>query len=118
MAVKVEGGISEIRFDYTTPGLETGVMITVVSAGVLLLYILIWILKRRNRDEIEYPEGETLLTDWRRQEIGELSAKAEVYTSTLDRLEDLENTAKIELKDQSEGFGGGFKINLDSFEDK
>ena len=83
-----------------------------------MIYVLIWLLGRKRRDEIEYPEGEALLTDWRRQEIGELSAKAEVYTSTLDKLEDLENTAKIELADNKDGFKGGFNINLDSFEDK
>lgn len=41
MAVRVPAGPVTIRFDYTTPGLRTGAMISGVSLALLLLYLLI-----------------------------------------------------------------------------
>ena len=41
MAVKVPAGKSEIRFDYTTPGLSMGAVITLLSAVLLGLYLFL-----------------------------------------------------------------------------
>ena len=40
MAVKVPVGESEIRFDYYTPGLNTGFFLTVGSVGAFVLYVV------------------------------------------------------------------------------
>ncbi|MEE1161079.1 MAG: YfhO family protein, partial [Acutalibacteraceae bacterium] len=41
MAVKVDAGVSEIRFNYTAPGLVNGLLITGGACALLLIYILI-----------------------------------------------------------------------------
>ncbi len=41
MAVKVPAGSSTIRFSYTTPGLALGALVTVLSAGLLVLYVFL-----------------------------------------------------------------------------
>lgn len=41
MAVRVPAGSSEIRFDYETPGLKLGIMVTAGAFLLLLLYLLI-----------------------------------------------------------------------------
>lgn len=38
MAVRCPAGVSEIRFEYTTPWLKTGIIMSVVTLAVLLLY--------------------------------------------------------------------------------
>ena len=41
MAVKVPAGTAEIRFNYHTPGLNAGLVITAGSALVLAAYVLL-----------------------------------------------------------------------------
>lgn len=41
MAVDCKAGTSEIRFEYTTPGLYTGIAVTGGSVGVFIIYLLI-----------------------------------------------------------------------------
>ena len=41
MAVKVPAGRSDIRFDYETPGLKLGLLITLGAAAVLALYLVL-----------------------------------------------------------------------------
>ena len=66
MAVKVEKGASTIRFDYNTPGLYYGVLISAASVLLYILYLLssrMWI--KNHPAETEYPEGDILLEKWR-----------------------------------------------------
>ena len=112
MAVKVGAGDSEIRFDYMTPGLFTGVKITAVSAVVLLVYILVYtFVFRKKTVENKYPEGETLLKEWRRQEIQE---ENEENTAKDDGDEEIgEELATEDNGVSATGFKGGFVINTD-----
>ncbi len=41
MAVRVPAGRAEIRFDYRTPGLTAGLLITLAAAGGLVLYLVL-----------------------------------------------------------------------------
>lgn len=41
MAVKIPAGKSEIRFNYTTPGLSMGALITLLSALLLCVYLFL-----------------------------------------------------------------------------
>lgn len=48
MAVLAPGGNNVIRFEYTTPGLAAGFIITIVSAAILALYLLaVWLLRKK-----------------------------------------------------------------------
>ena len=111
MAVKVGAGDSEIRFDYTTPGLLTGVKITAISAAVLLLYTLIFVLyNRKHPAKNSYPEGKELLKMWRKQELFELNEEKPQEPVKKSILESLPEDISIGQNNQ---FTGGFTINTD-----
>ncbi len=110
MAVKVTQGLSEIRFNYTTPGLANGLIITTLSSAILLIYIIIFTLWSRKRVIYNnYPEGDALIKDWKNAELLEETETdtEEVEAETPAETEDLE-IPKIE-----NGFEGGFKVNTD-----
>ncbi len=107
MAVKVPAGESEIRFNYTTPGLSRGIMITVISAAVLLIYILsftIWSVK--HKAETVYPEGKKLLKEWRHQELAEIKIDYEHHDKKKSLLE-----TSLEPEENESEFTGGFRID-------
>ena len=110
MAVKVEKGKSVIRFDYETPYLLTGIKITFVSAVVLLLYILGFIIYSKKRNvSVEYPEADYLIDMWTNQENNEAEEEYlefPVKKSILDDIPQIEPPADT-------GFKGGFIINTD-----
>ena len=115
MAVKVPSGNSVIRFDYETPGLLTGIKITVISALILIIYVIVFsIYNRKRRTVAIYPEGVSLIKEWKRQETEEpmIEEASEPKPSILD--DDIE----IEIPDIDEGFEGGFKINIDIEKDE
>lgn len=65
MAVAVEKGTSVIRFNYRTPGLDTGIYVSLISLIVFLVYfILCSIYKSTHPSNTKYPEGEKMLNDW------------------------------------------------------
>ena len=47
MAVAVDSGVSEIEFRYETPGLKLGIIITSVSAIILVVYSVVFITKSK-----------------------------------------------------------------------
>ena len=110
MAVKVEKGKSVIRFDYETPYLLTGIKITFVSAVILLLYILGFIIYSKKRNvSVEYPEADYLIDMWTNQENNEAEEEYlefPVKKSILDDIPQIEPPADT-------GFKGGFIINTD-----
>ena len=118
MAVKVDAGVSEIRFNYTTPGLVKGLLITGGACILLLLYIIVWsIYKKRHSPNNYYPEGEELIKKWREQDREDalkiLAARfpEKIKESILDDDSDI-NIPHIE-----NGFDGGFKIDSDMLDD-
>ena len=124
MAVVVEPGTSVIRFDYTTPGLDAGIYITLVSIIVFLIYFIICGIhgSRRSFAEPRYPEGEKLLGRWRREELAKavsenLSAQdmPEDSPSLLDKLDGQLTEPSFEPPG---GTDGGFTVNLNVFDDE
>ena len=72
MAVAVGEGVSEIEFRYETPGLKAGIIISVTAVIVLIFYVIIYSLyARRHGKTCHYPEGEKLLSDWKKAEKAE-----------------------------------------------
>jgi len=120
MAVLVPNGKSTVRFDYTTPGLAIGIMVSVASFAVLLIYgFICFIIKRKKGSGYtDYPEGDSLIISWRMQEIEE--AKADVLnTEELPAGPSLlEKAEKSENDFLDSHIEGGFKINTDLFNDK
>ena len=111
MAVKVPQGESEIRFNYITPGLISGIKITTVSAAVLLVYILVYLLWSKNhKTETYYPEGEKLLNEW-------LLAEENEKTEQKTKLSILDDSPDIDIPSFNQGFSGGFKIDTEAFDD-
>lgn len=116
MAVKVNSGVSDIRFTYTTPGLSDGVKITFFAATVLLLYIIAFTVWSNKHKAVNvYPEGEILLKEWRKQEIDE---------ARKNLLEKAEETPKKSIlytdKDAEtsphQSIDGGFSIDPNAFD--
>ena len=65
MAVPVTAGESEIVFTYKTPGLTTGITISLSAAGVLICYLAaVFVWRRKHPATATYPEGEELLSRW------------------------------------------------------
>ncbi len=108
MAVLVPAGESEIRFNYTTPGLKTGLLVTFVSAILLILYTAIFLIsKSKCTVENDYPEGEILLQKWKLSEVEEPSPEEQIAKSEslLDAID------SIKIPSIENGFEGGFKVN-------
>lgn len=63
MAVRVAAGQHSIEFRYKTPGLLTGMKISVVALAATVVYLLVIFYRRRQSPAafaVEYPEGEEL----------------------------------------------------------
>lgn len=118
MAVAVPAGYSTIRFEFMTNGLIEGIEITLVSAVVFLLYLIIFLLwNRKHKATVEYPEGEELLNAWREQEILD-AVREEERTRENEKpsLPDFDFGTNIPSSEQ--GFEGGFTINIDNDEEE
>ena len=110
MAVRVGAGKSTIRFDYMTPGLVTGLMITGGTAAVLAIYLIACLLYEKHKKPTAYPEGEELLKKWSKEE--EIKENEEEANEMLL----LEPDTRVEERPKP-GFDGGFRVDTDSFED-
>lgn len=114
MAVKVPKGNSVIRFNYQTPGLKTGILITSICCFVFIIYIIVFCLfSRKHNPKNIYPEGDILIQEWISQEVQSDPPKIPTpkKPSILDDIPD------INIFEISEGFEGGFKINNDILKD-
>lgn len=120
MAVKVPSGKSEIRFNYMTPGLYCGVIITTSAAIILFLYIIIFsaLKKSFTKNEI-YPEGKQLLSEWHKQELLELKINSDNSAGNIIKKADINITAEKNNTDIPNpfSFDGGFKINVEAFDE-
>lgn len=122
MAVAVPAGTSEIRFEYRTPLLETGLKVTGGAAVVAVVYILLFMLFGRKRSTaIFYPEGERLLENWRRQDREEaelILSAALTEKSPQSILDDYpDDGTELELPHTEGGFDGGFSIDTRLFDE-
>ncbi len=110
MAIVVPEGESVIRFDYETPGLITGLGITIGAALIMLIYLVIWLfISRKNALVPEYPEGDEMLDNWLQLELEEKIAEA-TAPQKQSILDDIPGTQMPELEEK---YQGGFTINLD-----
>ncbi len=121
MAVPVDAGTSVIRFTYRTPGLDSGIYISLISIIVFLIYFIICgIYYNSHSTEFSYPEGERLLDRWRGENL------TETVQLSLDSLIDDDNTPSLlDMLDNDfatpepvNSNDGGFEINLDAFNDR
>lgn len=115
MAVKVNSGVSDIRFTYKTPGLANGIKITFFASLVLLLYIVIFSVRSgKHKATNMYPEGEILLKEWRKQEIEEarqsLLEKEKPKKSILYANKDAKTSSH-------QSIDGGFSIDPNAFDE-
>lgn len=114
MAVAVDEGVSEIRFNYKNTGLSLGVSVTLGAVAIFIIYMLASLIYIKNHPyDTEYPEGQNLLDAWHADAIAELTpdfAEDEIpLKSILDRLDDQPTTQNNELV-------GGFKIDENVFD--
>ena len=111
MAVKVGVGDSVIRFRYETPGLITGIKISLISATIFLIYIIVFLILNRNKKiKICYPEGDRLLEEWKSQIISE---ENEQYEETPPKPNILDFETEDIKGENKSNFNGGFIINTD-----
>ena len=121
MAVKVDAGDSEIRFDYMTPGLTIGIKITTLSAALLLIYMIAFMIYKKNhKPDLKYPEGDALLKAWGEQELEEirlgLEKEQEKAKNEKPRRNIYDDNSNIDIPAEKSAFEGGFKINPNAFE--
>ena len=118
MAVVVPEGLSEIRFDYTTPLLKEGIYISIGSAAVLLIYIIVCLLIKRKKQENEvYPEGEDLLDKWSKEEFKENYSHIGEFEKTESLLDSLDKNKDIFIPNTNKKYNG-FNIDFSAFEDE
>lgn len=114
MAVAVPSGDSVIRFDYETPGLKLGIMITLGSALVFIIYFIVSLIFIKHYEcESIYPEGDALIERWKSED--NFSPDDDDFDissrSILDDIDDIDNVSPP----INGGFEGGFTINTDLF---
>ena len=115
MAVEVPAGVSEIRFDYTPPYLNTGLIISGGALVIFIIYILAaFSYKRSHLTEECYPEGDSLIDAWSKEEY-ENSVLEENYETqgVLDKLP--ENPEEF-IPMSTHKYQTGFQIDTSVFE--
>ena len=119
MAVKVDAGVSTIRFEYLTPGLADGLIITGGACAILLAYILIFsIYSKHRRPDEHYPEGDRLIKKWREQDLEEARRLlAERFPQDI-KPSLLDDEPGIQIPHIENGFSGGFRIDPGIYDDK
>jgi len=110
MAVAVDVGVSEIRFNYKNTGLSLGVTVTVCAAVIFMIYMLISaIYIKKHPTDTEYPEGNNLLEQWHTDDIAE---SALMYRDDVIPLKSiLDSLDEDALPVQNTELTGGFKIS-------
>ena len=116
MAVAVDEGVSEIRFNYRNTGLALGTAVTLGAVAIFIIYMLASLIYIKNHPtDTEYPEGNNLLDAWHADDIAEsvldVTDDEIPIKSILDRLDDEPITQNNELV-------GGFKIDENIFNEE
>lgn len=116
MAVAVDEGVSQIRFDYQNTGLGLGVTVTVGAAIVFIIYILISLVyTQKHPTDTEYPEGDKLLETWEAEDNFEdiVSEGSSIpLRSILDSLDE------EHFPTENSEIQGGFKIDPNAFDEE
>jgi uncharacterized membrane protein YfhO len=114
MAVKVPAGESAIRFNYQPPALKLGLLITIGSCILFIIYIFAFLLfSRKHNSKNVYPEGDIMLHEWLAEETADdLPLIPKKQNKSI-----LDDDPQINIPDVNSGFEGGFKINNDILKD-
>lgn len=113
MAVKVPKGESTIRFNYKTPYLSLGIVITVASAVVLGVYLLIFAAwNKKHPTALTYPEGDALMDMWKEEELYDAVEKSQTQEPFWD-----EDFRIIDIPPRPNGLDGGFLVDNSIFDD-
>ncbi len=113
MAVYAKAGTNKIVFNYTTPGLKMGIVITAASLLVFVIYTLTCLLlkKKGKISGLAYPEGEELIEQFKR----DVAVECMMASDSAMRQDDLTSydIQTIYGDDDSADFKRGFWINTD-----
>ncbi len=116
MAVAVDKGVSEIRFNYKNTGLALGVSVTLGAAVVFVIYMLISALYiKKHPSDTKYPEGDALIDGWVIENTAELVSNEGESIPIKSILESLDEET---FPKQSNEFVGGFKIDSQAFDEE
>ena len=112
MAVLAPEGVCEIVFEFETPGLKVGIIITLITVVLIAVYLGAVRIKRsiRPTPPPEYPEGDVISEHNRLYEAANYAAENPDDDYLLDNLEGLNI-------DAYSGFNGGFVIDDSAVED-
>ncbi len=119
MAVKVEAGESTITFAYKNPYSALGIKISIGAAAAFAVYAIICIILRKKRREVEYPEGDMLISRWTEYDVADTFEEENgvdegndgEYKSSLDAI--AEELGKRYPVRENKEFTGGFTINAE-----
>lgn len=119
MAVLAKEGTNTIEFKYTTPGLNYGILITLVSLLVLVIYLIIsHFYIKKTQPEVSYPEGDELLAKWEKDEEAESQTIEQILEKDYwEKLTDKKEEVKEEVKEENQ-FNNGFFIDLSFLDDE
>lgn len=107
MAVVVPSGQQSIVFTYTPPMLYTGINVTVVSAVVLVVYVVLaFVISKKRKSEECYPEGNDLLEFWAKDLLDGYSLAEEENAGA--------NEEQVETIQHSK-YKNGFVVDLSDF---
>ncbi len=112
MAVAVDSGVSEIRFNYKNTDLAFGIAITVAAVMIFMIYLVVSLLYLKNRRvKNEYPEGRVLLDMWHKEDMAEILSNMdkEKSDSLFDQIEKTKYDTHGKIK-------GGFNVEADIFD--
>lgn len=113
MAVPVEAGVSEIRFNYKNPGLVPGFTVTLITAVIFIAYMALSTLYiKKHPTDTEYPEGDQLLEKWSSDTQDGIEAESLPLQSIFDVLENKAEPV------QNKNFLGGFTIDESAFSEE
>ena len=112
MAVLAPEGVCEIVFEFETPGLKVGIIITLITVVLIAVYLGAVRIKRSIRPTPPpgYPEGDVISEHIRLYEAANYAAENPDDDYLLDNLEGLNI-------DAYSGFNGGFVIDDSAVED-
>ena len=110
MAVAAPAGECEIYFEYKTPGLYYGVLISGICLIIFVLYTLIAVrFASRHPSDGNFPEGDELLERWRAYDTADAVLEAESQEEPIAFEDDFPDINFAE---------GGFIVNKDAFSQK
>ena len=114
MAVCAPKGVTNIRFEYRTPGLYYGLIVSGIALIIFIIYLLAWsVVKRRypERLAIVYPEGDKLKAKFAQYDLEDSLYFDESNGSAYDGFVDVDIPLPKISDNVYSGFEGGFKID-------